>query len=489
MSHPPNNGHGLDLSGDGAAYVRVSDDDQEPQRQRDTIHAFEQRHGVTIPPAHWFEDLGWARDTADRRPAFQRLMGLVEAGKVKWIVVAELDRFGMKNAKQLIAYLHRLEEAGCRLFDAAGKDWTAEDIATVINAVIKGDQSKGEQHNISNRVLGAKVGHARAGEWQGGQVRLGFDVGCYSLATGQELWRVILTGRAAGPGTPLRRLKVWPDGRTECFDGPDNFPRTQPATEVLRITPSHDRAKLDAVRAVFARYATEAVSFTTLAHWLTGLGFHNSLGGPFQGNHIEADWVTSPRLFEPIIDAGTWVAVAKKLEGRRRRPHAPTAAALYLAGLVVCGTCGQAMVAHPARRRAVDPTGQHEFYCSTYHKAVRDRWRKTTVDGVVVRVGPGGQECRCGYNCINQAELGGYVERYLEEIGRRLELLGGATPTPTPTGRLEEQEGGAWKAYVEGFDRLTAYLAEHHPAEYAALMEADQERAAAEPGWPQTRVM
>src|SRR5262249_41363054 len=75
--------------------------------------------------------------------------------------------------------------------------------------------------------------------------------------------------------------------------------------------------------------------------------------------------------------------------------------------------------------------------------------------------------------------LGVYVERYLDEAGHRLRLLlgAGAGAERAPTGRLEAQEGAAWQAYVEGFDRLVAYLAEHHPAEYARLTAADQERA------------
>src|SRR5262249_45638133 len=105
----------LILEGDGAASIRVSDDQQDTLRQYEALRAFEQRHGVSIAPQFWFKDEGWARDTADRRPDFQRLMKLVESGRVRWIVVDQLDRFGTKNARQLISYLHRLDEAGCKL--------------------------------------------------------------------------------------------------------------------------------------------------------------------------------------------------------------------------------------------------------------------------------------------------------------------------------------------------------------------------------------
>jgi hypothetical protein len=206
-----------------------------------------------------------------------------------------------------------------------------------------------------------------------------------------------------------------------------------------------------------------------------------------------ADWVQSHRLFPPLVDQRTWDAVQRKLGRRPRRSRAPRAAALYLAGLVYCGNCGGAMVAGPVRKTTKDPrkdghTGdRYEYFCGTYHKAAREGWRKEGrhVDGDGVL-----HECKCLRNGVFQDVLEGYVARYLEETGKRLELLTAGTGLSHLTDRLEGQEAGAWQAYQEGFDRLTAYLAEHHPAEYARLLEADAERgraeaeAAANPGEP-----
>src|SRR5262249_31378049 len=125
-----------------------------------------------------------------------------------------------------------------------------------------------------------KIAKARAGEWQGGPVRLGFDVACYARETDKELWRVIFEGRN-------KRRKVYPDGRTERFDGEGNFPKFQEMTEVLRVAPSNDKAKIDAAVSAFKRYATESISFTTLAHFLNQLGWRNGCGGYFQGQQVE----------------------------------------------------------------------------------------------------------------------------------------------------------------------------------------------------------
>jgi DNA invertase Pin-like site-specific DNA recombinase len=499
MSHT--NGNGLDLTGPGGAYVRVSDDQQDTQRQYEAIAAFEERHEVSIAPQHRFADEGWARDTAAVRPGFQRMLKLAERGDLKWIVVSERDRFGTTDADEFVHYRYLLRRWGCRLYDTTGTEWTRKDIATVITAVVEGEKSEQEQHSLSKRTLGGKVALARLGEWQGGPVRLGLDVVCFAREGGaerskpnsalRELWRVTFEGRN-------RRLKVYPDGRRERYDGPNNFPVYQEERELLRVDRSKDKGKVAAVVNLFHRYATEAVSFCTLAHevnrygWVelhghhvaclledpTYLGFyvynrrHHGKFHRYAGNQMvldlnydedttrndKADWIQSHRLFDPIIDRKTWEAVQGKLEGRDKRSRAPRCADQYLAGLVYCGNCGARMVAGPPRKG-----NRREYVCGTYHAACRHKRR---------------EGCKCLRNGVFQATLEEYVERYLEETGKRLEILT-ARPhrgdTDDLTDRLKEQERGAWQGFHEGIMRLTGYLAEHHPDDYNAILRDQSE--------------
>jgi hypothetical protein len=414
------------------------------------------------------------------------------------------DRFGTTDADEFVHFRYLLRKWGCRLYDAAGTDWTRKDIATVITAVVDGEKSEQEQHGISKRTLGGKVAKARAGEWQGGPVRLGFDVVCCCRQSGKEVWRVVFQGRH-------KRLKVYPDGRSERFDGPANFPKWQsdgkPTAQLLRLAPTIDRAKIDAAVTVFSRYAAESLSFTVLAHYLNDLGFRNGGGGYFQGQQIEdllrdpiylgyyaynrlhvgkfhryagqevvaesnhsekissndkADWVISRRLFPPLVDQKTWDAVQRKLEQRTKRSKSPRAAALYLAGLVYCGNCGGRMVAGAGRKNSRNGD-RYEYMCGTYQKAVCRGTRK---------------ECQCLRNGVFQDVLEGYVNRYLEESGQRLQLLTEAPDDSHLTDRLAEQEGTAWQGFVEGIGRLTGYLAQHHPDDYAAILDQAHRRAA-----------
>lgn len=64
-----------------AAYIRVSSDKQDTQRQRDSISSFADRQGFSI--AQWFEDAEGRnpRDQAHKRRAFQSLLKAVQAGR------------------------------------------------------------------------------------------------------------------------------------------------------------------------------------------------------------------------------------------------------------------------------------------------------------------------------------------------------------------------------------------------------------------------
>lgn len=483
----------LHLTGTGAAYIRVSTDHQDTLRQHNAIHVFEKEHGVKIAEDRWYEDQGWARDTADRRPQFQKLLGDVEAGRVQWIVVDNLDRFGTKSTKQLGHYLYRLEESKCRLFDVTGRDLTGDDIATEITTLVEGKNATAEVRKLSSRVQGEKAGLARNGEFQGGDVRFGFDLACFARSTPEkELWRVVFEGHHM-------RLKVYPDGREERYDGPGNIPSHQKKSEYLQIVPSVHKGRVEAAVRVFERYATEDVSPTALARELNTGGFTTNRGGAFDGHHVEhmladpiyigyfqwnkmaqgkyhrfkggmpvpelnldrnitrndpADWVQSTRrLFDPLVRLETWTTVQEKLGGRGKRPKAPRTPELYLSRLVYCGHCGCQMVG-----------GRNlEFVCGTYHKAAR--LRRAT-------------ESPCRRNGVYQSEIDAYIERYLAETQTKLEVLTAVPDGKHLTDPLWSEHDTSWAGFAEGVKRLASYLATHHPDEYAAILrEYEAQRA------------
>jgi DNA invertase Pin-like site-specific DNA recombinase len=502
--------NGIDLAGTGAAYIRISDDRQDTTRQYDSIHAFEKRHGVTIAQHLWFCDPGYARDTADSRPKFQQLIRLAEDGKVRWIVIDALDRFGTKSTRQQGHYLYRLAEAGCKLYDIAGREWTSEDDATELSAWVAGKQSVREQKDKSHRALSVKPARARAGRWQGGVPGPGFDLGCFLRGSKEELWRCVWDGFQ-------KRRKVYPDGRPEePFNGRKCSPKFEEGQE-LRLIPTRDRHTLEAVRSVFERYATESLECTDLAHFLNDRNIRNANGGLIRDHHIlrmlqdpsyighpcynrrsmakfhqlrkgqapvpvsnlarketrhaKEDWIQSDeRLYDPLVDEATWDAVQRKLAQRKARPKAPRKPEEFLQGLVYCAGCGREMYVRqlksPKSGKCRDGFRgtRYQFYCSSY----QSHWRNLRDDTPP-----------CGRNPVLQDVIEPYLTRWLEESSTRLDLM----TRDDGAGRQNAETESHRAAFAEGVKRLEAYLAEHHPVEYAAIIDEMDREARDQEQW------
>jgi hypothetical protein len=313
----------------------------------------------------------------------------------------------------------------------------------------------------------------------------------------------------------LRRVKVYPDGTSERMDGNVVF-RTSKDTQVMRLVPTNDKSKLAAARGVFTRYAREAVTFFALAKWLNNLGIRNSCGKMFQSRDVtkilsdeaylgyptfnkrragrfhrhDADGgivdlepelrgkdtesnpedivKASRRCYDPLVDRATWDAVQRKLHNLKvdwasRPPRAPKCAELYLRGLVTCAGCGVVMSSRKDRM---------EYFCGS--------WDRCKARGNL-------KGCGCLRNGVRQATLEGYVERYLDEIGKRLDLLmqpHQGNGTSHLTAKLEEQEFDAWAEFAAGMGRLETYLAEYQEEEYHALVkESYHPESPNEPGF------
>src|SRR5262245_18390604 len=102
--------------GQGAKYLRVSGRDQDENRQREATDNWLRRRGLDSEVFE-FADHG-RRHHSETRADFQRLLDWVRDGRVRWILVQSLDRFGIKDAYELMFYLHQLRQANCQLWVA-----------------------------------------------------------------------------------------------------------------------------------------------------------------------------------------------------------------------------------------------------------------------------------------------------------------------------------------------------------------------------------
>jgi hypothetical protein len=224
------------------------------------------------------------------------------------------------------------------------------------------------------------------------------------------------------------------DGRTEVFEGHRTFPATE-HTDTLRLAPSNDKVRLDAVVTVFQKYADEATCPTVIAKYLNTLGikpyyaerwehyhvremlknpiyigrqrwnshgqgrFHEFIGGQEcpvtnpRGGRIRSknDWVLSDdQLFKPLVPLGVWEKVQAKLEREPPKRRAPRSSDLWFAGLLHCAHCGKPM-------RGMQRPTRSEYFCSSYAQ--------------------GKEASGCLRHNVNHALVEEYILKYLQEAG------------------------------------------------------------------------
>jgi len=233
-----------------------------------------------------------------------------------------------------------------------------------------------EQKEKAGRVLTGKLTLARKGNFLGGYVPYGMDVVCFD-AQGQEQWRCVHEGHD-------KRVKVYPDGRRERFDGKGNLP-PKALHETLKYRPSIVAERIKYVVLIYKWFTTESISAGQIAVRLNDLGvspvygplWHQGvvkyiLANPIYTGHpvynkqsnsrfmefvdgqvksadrskparkrmksdqVRPDEPEFPAIAEPDIFAQ---AQAKLTATKTRAYRAPKTAHLWLKGFVVCSKC------------------------------------------------------------------------------------------------------------------------------------------------------
>ena len=91
-----------------ALYIRVSTDDQaeySPAAQRKALYAYAQRNNISIDPDHIYVDEGFSGRSANKRPAFMRMIGAAKGSPKPFdvILVHKFDRFA-RNREDSVVY-------------------------------------------------------------------------------------------------------------------------------------------------------------------------------------------------------------------------------------------------------------------------------------------------------------------------------------------------------------------------------------------------
>jgi DNA invertase Pin-like site-specific DNA recombinase len=452
------------IDGPGAIYMRVSTDAQDAERQHTSTGGWLARHKVSPGDATKYEDIGWSRASAAKRPKFQSMLQAVRDGQIRWIVVDRPDRFGCKDKFEAFHYLHMLREAGCRLFTVDDQELTAGDTGSSVITLIDYDQSERELREKSLRTLTGKVEFAKRCEWLGGRIPYGMDVVAFHLGDGDvfvEQWRVSIIKRDF-------KVKVSPDGQRREYRGTRNFPASE-KDEILQLRPSVDESKLRIIRWVHETFLSQAITPGTLARQLAELGTElppyadqwerhhvteiltnpvymgrpawnrKSVGdynewtggqrvekqpGSRKRHHPRSDWVLPDQpLFEPVVSSETWENSQVKLAKIAKGPRSSKPQYYIYSDLVYCGTCNEKMHGQNMRTGRRQTRSVATYLCGTYNG-----WRSPHDKN---------KPCTCQARRVRQETLDEVLKSFLSDTLPHVDDLSSAWRSEKPAALVE----------------------------------------------------
>lgn len=343
--------------------------------QREAAESFinSQRHeGWVVLPEH-YDDGGFTGGNMER-PALQRLLSDVEAGKVDAIVVYKVDRLS-RSLLDFSRIMEALDARGCSFVSVTQQFNTTHSMGRLtLNVLLSFAQF--EREIISERTRDKMSAARKKGKWTGGGLILGYDI-----------------DRTA------RRLVV----------------NLEEAKQVRDIFALYLEIKsLLATAAEINRRGWSRKSWTSRGGKRTGGGFWNKsnllafLRNVAYLGKVEYEGKIYPGEHEAILDEKTWEKAQAILNHNARDRGASTRNkhGALLRGLLKCGCCGYAMT-HSYTQKG---TRRYRYYlCLT---AMKRGWSECTTrsvpaqeieDFVLRRIAAIGQDASLAANVVAKA--------------------------------------------------------------------------------------
>ncbi|WP_426749954.1 recombinase family protein [Myxococcus sp. Y35] len=300
--------------------------------QRESCVAYVQRQSGWVLVDESYDDGGFTGANMER-PAFQRLLQDVDAGRVDVVVVYKVDRLS-RSLLDFAKVMERFNAAGASFVSVTQNFSTADAMGRLtLNMLMS--FAEFEREMISERTRDKVAAARRKGKWTGGRALLGYEVkdkrlvvNEYEAVVVREAFELYLQHQQASAVARLLNEKGRTTKRYEAQSGATRAARKWTTQDVLRLLRSP-------LYAGFMPYGDE-----------THLGEHS-----------------------PIVDRATFHQVKDILEGRGpgiqyhgRNPD------YVLRGLLRCGMCGEAMTPGSTRK------GEREY---RYYRCVtRDKQGK-----------------------------------------------------------------------------------------------------------------
>ncbi len=357
-----------------AIYCRVSTDERLGQEfnsldaQRECCESFiaaRKLEGWTALPVK-YDDGGFSGGNVER-PALQRLLADVDAGRIDAVVAYKFDRLS-RSIKDFALLLEGFEEKGVVFVSVTQQIDTSSAAGRLLQNVLV-TFAQFEREVISERTRDKIRMSKQKGKWLGGCPPLGYDrakEGCALVvneaeaARVREIFALYLQERSLLRAAQIVNARGWRSKTWTTKKGVTIAGREFTKTSLQQLL----------VNPIYAG---------RIAH----------RGQTFKGEHAA------------VVDEKTFAAVQRVLEDGRRRPvgRGPNENAYLLGGLVRCAACGSAMTAGTTTK------GDVKY---RYHVCVRAK--KLGVDACPVRSVPA-------------PELEAFVVDRIRALGRDPELV------------------------------------------------------------------
>ena len=343
-----------------ALYCRLSRDDDlvgdsnSIVHQKEILESYAKSHAFLNPV--FYVDDGYS-GTNFNRPAFQRMLGDIESGKVKTVIVKDMSRFG-RNYIMVGYYTEILfEQKGIRFiavndmvdskqegdeftpFRNIINEWYAKDTSKKVKAVLRAKGMSGK-HVSPVPPYGYKKDERDKTKWV---------IDEEAALVVREIYRLYLEGAgtkeiadiltARGIETPIIYFKR----RGMPVRSKSEVPDVWSMATVAGIL------KQEAYTGCTVNFKTKKKSYKT----------------KYQERLPRENWVIFENTQEDIIDRETFAIVHKMLESRRRPKKIGAPRVNVFNGLVYCADCGNRMYLHHNTKQ----TQRDAFVCSRYRRA------------------------------------------------------------------------------------------------------------------------
>lgn len=323
-----------------AIYCRLSQDDGSLgesgsiQTQKAILTQYCQEHHMEIVDCYC--DDGWSGTNFDR-PAFQRMIGDIEAGRVNTVIVKDLSRFGREYAQMGLYIEHYFEEKGVRFLSLAENIDSSQGLnnlvlpfTNVINSLYA--------RQASEKTKAAHRARAKNGMFLGSRAPYGYQkdpndrhhliVDPEAAEVVKEIFRMFADGIGYVRMTKiLRERNILNPQAYFNQNNPDYYKHS------------------DYWRKPFDWHATSVRAILNNPVYLGKLTFGKTkTKGFFDKRRVateESDWIVVERTHEPLVSQELWDTVHQMMKARRRENS--SGHVQPFAGLVKCAGCGSSL--------------------------------------------------------------------------------------------------------------------------------------------------